>query len=764
MTHQVFKRSAIHTTLPACGCGFLSAAVLLTCAVALADTRPSAEVLLQQGRYAAAVELLRERLQAPENQINGADIGLLRQLSQAQNGLGEYRNATNTLTRALEIARDRGDSRASAGILGALGSTALAMGQSDAAARYLQLAETSARESGDDALTAGILNELGNLYQLEGRNQDAIHAYSTGLEMLDPAREPLLAARTLANAARAWQAADDTAESVALLTRAESLATRLPPTHDRNYLLINIARLYATPNQASLRLRAHRILQQVMESSASLDDHRASAFALAHMAELYEVEHRSGEALELIQQGIFHAQLANEQTALYRLEWQRGRILNEQGKPVAALDAYRSAISILQTIRFRPAKGYGVSTSAFHQNIAPIYEQQVEILFNLAANADDEATRDTHLRAARDTVELLKAEKLRNYFRDECVDALQAKLRTIEDAAISAAVIYPIVLKNRLELLISLPGKRIRNKSVNVSAAELEATALELRQLLIKRTTNQYRVPATRLYRWLFEPIHSIIAESGVDTLVFVPDDALGSIPMSALYDGNRFLVEKFAVAITPGVELTDPRPIRKDGIRTVVAGLSEPVQGFPALHHVSREVQNVHSIYGGPLLLNKDFSTAKLKHLLATSEPGIVHLSTHGKFEDDIEKSYILTYDQKLTMQQFSDFIGLFKFRETPLELLVLSACETARGNRNAALGLSGIAVKAGARSALGTLWKVNDAAASILIREFYKQLATPGVSRALALQKAKQSMLSDLRYRHPGYWSAFLLINSWL
>ena len=114
--------------------------------------------------------------------------------------------------------------------------------------------------------------------------------------------------------------------------------------------------------------------------------------------------------------------------------------------------------------------------------------------------------------------------------------------------------------------------------------------------------------------------------------------------------------------------------------------------------------------------------------------------------------------------MHELADYIGLFKFRDTPLELLVLSACETARGDARAALGLSGIAVKAGARSALGSLWKVNDAAAAELVGKFYSQLRKPKTSRAKALQQAQLSMLDDLRYRHPSYWAAFLMINSWL
>jgi CHAT domain-containing protein len=116
------------------------------------------------------------------------------------------------------------------------------------------------------------------------------------------------------------------------------------------------------------------------------------------------------------------------------------------------------------------------------------------------------------------------------------------------------------------------------------------------------------------------------------------------------------------------------------------------------------------------------------------------------------------------MSMEQLAAYVGLFRFRETPLELIVLSACETAQGDDRSALGLAGIAVKAGARSAVGTLWKVNDVAASELITAFYGRLADPSVSRAAALQDAQRKLLADWRYRHPGYWSAFVLISDWL
>jgi CHAT domain-containing protein len=141
-----------------------------------------------------------------------------------------------------------------------------------------------------------------------------------------------------------------------------------------------------------------------------------------------------------------------------------------------------------------------------------------------------------------------------------------------------------------------------------------------------------------------------------------------------------------------------------------------------------------------------------------------IVHIASHGEFGGNSDDTYLLTHEGRITMDQLADYVGATRFREQPLELITLSACETAAGDERSALGLAGLAIKSGARSALGTLWKVNDLAASDLIVSFYEALQEPGVSRAGALQRAQLRMLDDPRYRHPGYWAAFLLISDWL
>jgi CHAT domain-containing protein len=249
-----------------------------------------------------------------------------------------------------------------------------------------------------------------------------------------------------------------------------------------------------------------------------------------------------------------------------------------------------------------------------------------------------------------------------------------------------------------------------------------------------------------------------------IDTLVFVPNGALLSVPMAALHDGDQFLVERFALALTPGLELTDPRAMRPENMRALVGGVSQRVNGFTPLPNVVDEVQTVSELTGGEVLLNENFRREALRNALAEQPFSLVHLATHAQFSSSGEGAFLLAWDGPISLDELSEDIGLFRFRDEPLELLTLSACETAQGDDRAALGLSGIAIKAGARSALGTLWSINDPAAEALVATFYRELIVEGASRAEALRRAQRELIAQPRYRHPAYWAPFILIGSWL
>ncbi len=276
---------------------------------------------------------------------------------------------------------------------------------------------------------------------------------------------------------------------------------------------------------------------------------------------------------------------------------------------------------------------------------------------------------------------------------------------------------------------------------------------------------NRFLYLAEQLYDWIIRPVEAELTAREITTLVIAPDGVLRLIPLTTLSDGKEFLIQKYAMALIPAITLTDPKPFPKENIEILLSGLSEGRQGFSPLPSVVAELRDIKKIMDAKILImNKAFNEENLTREFKTRAYSILHVATHGVFGGTPDESFLLHYDSKLTMNGLEKLISLSRFRDRPVELLTLSACQTALGNERAALGLAGVAVKAGVRSTIATLWYVDDEATSLAIREFYRQIKKPGISKAEALQNTQKKLIDQRRYWHPLYWAPFLLIGNWM
>jgi CHAT domain-containing protein/Tfp pilus assembly protein PilF len=698
---------------------------------------------------------------------------VLTYLAEAYQSLGEYRKSLETFQLALNRVEKMGDRARIASIKGSIGNGHLFIGQLDKAEELLNESLALASEIDRSSTLAAILNNLGNLYVAQGNYNNALGAYEESTRVAKQANNPSLVTRVRINAATASSQKGWYAKAEELLTSALAQVQELSPSHDKAYQLIHIGQSYRRirpyrpqPSQRELRLRAFKAFKEASRVAESINDSRALSYALGYLGQLYEEEHRYPEALQLTRRAILAIQPVDAPEVLYRWQWQTGRLLRAQEKLDDAISAYRLAIYTLQPIRYGlSVGGYGRTRSSFRETVGPVFFELADLLLQRTTSLKDPKKVERNLVEARETIERLKAAELQDYFQDECVSAIQAKVKTL-DTTISqnTAVVYPFLLPDRTELLLTLPTG-LKRFVIKVSADTLSEEVKQFRGKLEKRTTREYLLHAQRLYDWLIRPLEpELSSQPQIDTLVFVPDGLLRTIPMAALHDGKRFLIEIYALAITPGLQLTDPRPIRREKIELLVNGLTESVQGFPALEYADEELRTIHNLYRGKLLENQTFLLPNIEQELSTTPYSIVHIASHGLFKSDVRNTFVLTFDGKLTMDRLEQFVGLSRFRDKPVELLTLSACQTAAGDERAALGLAGIAIKAGARSALATLWFINDEASSVLIEAFYRQLQDPSISKAKALQNAQIKLLKEPRYAHPGYWSPFLLIGNWL
>ena len=689
---------------------------------------------------------------APAPAIATPEVLALVGAAEADLRLGRNPEAQNKLREALLLARRDGAPALVAAVESSLGNAYLLGGRLADAERTLRSALELARKANDPRVAASALNNLGNVLAAQGRFADAAGLYREAINT-----DKAISVKASANLARALM--DDgrhreAAEVLSLNTQLQALE----PSQDKASALISVGRLYARV-QASAR--AYAALQEGFAVAEIIDDARARSYALGYLGELYEQAARTDDALQFTQRAIFAAQQADAPDVLYRWQWQAGRLLRAQAMNEQAILSYQHAVSTLASVR--PDLAASAMRASFRESIGPVYFELADLLLEQSGSAGDAKRVTQYLVDARNTMELLKGAELQDYFQDDCVTALRARTAGIDQLAPHTAALYPIILKDRLELLLTLPDG-LKRFTTRVDAATLTREIRAFRTRLERKTTHQYYPHARQLYEWLIGPIAAELDKHKIDTLVIVPDGALRTIPLAALHDGEQFLVARYAIATTPGLTLTDPRPIARGRAQLQLNGLTESVQGFPPLPYVADELQSIHQLYGGTVLQNKTFTIPNMEKDLEATPYSIVHIASHGQFDGDIEKTFLLTYEGKLSMGKLEQFLGLSKFRTAAVELLTLSACETAAGDDRAALGLAGVAIKAGARSALATMWAVNDPASAAMVSQFYRELQNPARSKAKALQHAQLSLLKDLRYRHPNYWGGFLLIGNWL
>lgn len=539
----------------------------------------------------------------------------------------------------------------------------------------------------------------------------------------------------------------DAASAIARLGAARASASRVTDPRLRAQLEIHIGRSFLLLGDE--RRAAEAFIAAAAQASAA-EAWRLHSFALGYLAALYEQRGQYDDAVSLTQRALFSAERAAAPESIYRWHWQLARLRLVLAQPESALASYRASVATI-----RGAK------ELEHAATDPVYAGLVGLLVDAAERADAEA-RQQLLAETRDVLEDQNVSELRDYFRDPCLDA---KRKAAPDEIPGTLVVYPVLLEDAVVMISSHAGK-LDSFRLPVGREDFVEEVRAFRRSLEDRTSRRYLRHGDRLYRWMIAPLESLLESDAVETLVFVPRGALYTIPIAALYDGSdrQFLIEKTPLAITPSLTLTEPRSIDRESTQLLAAGISESVQGYTPLVSVIAELEAIAEDFPGRKLMNEGFIATSFERELDERPFGIVHVASHGEFSSDAAESFVLTYDGRISMDRLAALVGKTQFRAQSLELLTLSACESAAGDDRAALGLAGVALQAGARSALATLWSVSDQASAELMIEFYDQLTKPGQTRAEALQHAQVHIMKQRAYRHPTYWAPFLLVSSWL
>lgn len=715
----------------------------------------------------AEAQLLQvEALVKEEPDLNLKAIGL-RDLGNAFRRVGKLQESRQMLQASLALASERA------------GLSAAGVNAGVQSAIYLDLGNTE-RAIGNKALA------IGDSQTAQTQFQQAATAYQQAATL---APTSITALQSQLNQFSLWIETDHAAEANALGKTLQSQLEALPPSHSSLYARLNYAQTLSKhfskhfsngsnrsnegTDQAALDLA--KSLAQTLQQSQTLGDLTAESYALGQLGALYEQTGQRPEAEALTQQALLKAEALQAADIRYRWEWQLGRLQQQQGNLTEALVAYQAAVKSLQAVR-NDLLAIGAEVQfSFRDDVEPVYRGLVELLLSAdLANANKTPSQD-NLKQAIQQVNALQLAELNNF-----LGCNLAQVVAIGDVKTdpTAAKLYPMILPNRLAVVLERPGEQpLLFHEVVKPRAEILATLQQLRQnLSASDRTPEAIAGLSELNQWLIAPFQAELnsTETPIQTLVFVLDAELRNVPMAALYDATQqqYLVSRYAIAVAPRLELfqPSPRPARFD---LFLGGIGEPQtlddRAFPKIEYLTPELEQIQTLVKAKTpLLNANFTETNLEQQLQSGNFSAVHLKTHGIFSSDPEETFIVAYQELITGRDLGRLIQLGRLdsrlgEASAIELLVLSACSTAQGDSRAVLGLAGIAVQAGARSVVSTLWEAQDLPNTELMIRFYQALLDPQISRAEALRQAQLHLLAQ-GYTTPHVWATYVLVGNWL
>jgi CHAT domain-containing protein len=604
---------------------------------------------------------------------------------------------------------------------------------------------------------------------------------------------------------------------------------QLPVNHATLLIRLNFTKsLIRSKDMRDVRME--QFIKTTIQQAKNIGDLRAESYSYGYLGELYEKRQIWNLAQENTEKALLIAQSLSIPSSTsdieYLWEWQLGRIYKSQlpariqaqtkqmkTEGLQSLDNasqfYQKAYLTLQSLRKELVAANPDAQFSFQNDIESIYRDYVDLLLR------DSNPEGKNLSKAREVIASLQAVELENFLRLACPEFNLEEIDEIVDKQpVKTAFLYPILLEDRIEIILKLPeesnsqtnkdlGKNntpnLRHYSTPIDQATVEE---QIKNLNLQTKPNEYTFNAlirklqvdleeeytfkdlkkesNLVYKWLVQKAEKDIKEQKIDTLIFALDTNLRNIPLAALViDYNekegttKYLVDDYALALAPRLEIPKTQTLEGKRLRILAAGLKEPETNkskYPKLNYVKIEIEAIekipHSGFSISQLIDSKFTVDNLKNQINTFAFKVVHLATHGIFSSSPEKTFLLAYDGSININQIGNIFRRQAQRQPePIELLILSACETATGDKRATLGISGVGVRSGARSAVASLWTLDDEISADFTQIFYKQLIDgTTVTKAQALKQA-QKQLKDLPGReHPKYWASYILLGNWL
>ena len=607
----------------------------------------------------------------------------------------------------------------------------------------------------------------------------------------------------------------------------------LPPGQSKVYARINYAKSLACLKQkypqashswADITHQIHEAIEDAknLEVKRDLEDRHTSSYVIGNLGGLYEYlseietkpevpefkelcqkeQEFSNKAQCLTQEALYRAQPEKAPDIAYQWQWQLGRLFEARGQREEAIANYEAAIKTLESVRDDLLSINSDVQFNFRDNVEPLYRELVALLLPVG----EKNPSQENLKKAVYYIDSLQLAELENFLRCN----LQGDIETVQIQQISkpnerieelftgidqildnyptkAAFLYPILLKGQISVILKLPGKdkleylqtqvakdsvrqTVDNALESMDCRNLNCNKLNENASIIQEQKNTLN----KLYQWLIGKLENNLKQEKIKTLIFVSDNEFRRIPMSALFDGEHFVVEKeYATTISSGVQLLKSQASTTNQLKALIVGA---IKKRPNLYDIKNEVkEQTYSIRKNlenyQILSEGQFTKENLQREIKKAFYTIIHIIAHGQFSSDPKETYIFTDDESKEINdlkkyylKINEFSELLQKRDQfkPIDLLFLSSCQTSKGDKRAVLGIAGITIKSGAIGTIAPLWNAETISTRQLVEKFYENLANQDqVNKAEALRLAQNSLRKEYDYS-PHDWAGFVLVGN--
>ncbi|WP_271254689.1 CHAT domain-containing protein [Pseudanabaena sp. Chao 1811] len=671
-----------------------------------------------QGKFAKAIEYQEKRLaitrELKEVRGEGQALGFL---GLVYRSLGDYPKSVEYYQQSLAIATKINDRLGKAKSLGYLGNVYYDLGDYPEAIKYHLSSLKAAQEIKDRRGEGKSLGYLGNAYEAQGKYDDAIKYYNSSLKIAREVKDIRGAGKTLSSLGSAYYHLGDYNQAITNHRSGLEIARSIKNRDGERIALSNLGLTFQKLDQPDLAIVFYKQSVNVSESIR--------------------------QDIRKLDRDLQNSYLSNIEGSYRRL----ADLLLKQGRVMEALQ-------ILDLLKVQELEDYlkNVKGSDRSAQGVRLLAPEKAISDKLSSVSFDNS-KEINSQLANQIQKLPKSE----------INKVPDYLQQIPQGTV---LVYPLILSDRLEIILFSPNSLPISRTVQVSKEQLESLVSEFRAGLRDSSSEDYKEPAIALYKILIKPIEAELTQVKAQTILYAPDGTLRYIPLAALYDGQKWMAQRYQISNLIAYSLSDFSSKSKI-MPNILAGAfggkaSEKKFGQQALPATIKEVQAIANTFQNSVALIEDeFSRqateAKFK------DYNVLHFATHAEFNQGVPDNSFIIFGN-------GDKIGLSEIAAWQIphvELIVLSACQTGEGKLGSGVEILGFGYqvqKAGAKTAIASLWSVDDVATQVLMKSFYQEFQKGNVSTTEALNKAQISLIRSSEFNHPIYWSAFFAIGNGL